>query len=93
MKQRRASKAAPLPPEPKAAVAKVRQLADSRRPRDTRQPIEFDMTKATASVINSVLQQDVIKAVLGAYIEGKGLEGAWQLQITGARLVPVEPAN
>ena len=48
------------------------------------------MTRATASVLNAALQADVVKAVLGAFIEGRGLEGAWQLQITGARLVPVE---
>jgi hypothetical protein len=55
-----------------------------------RQVIELDMSRATAGVINAALQQDVVKAVLGAYIEGRGLEGSWQLQITGARLVPVE---
>jgi len=48
------------------------------------------MGKATASVINAAMQQDVVKAVLAAYLEGKGLEGAYQLQITGARLVPVD---
>ena len=58
----------------------------------TRQTIELDMTRATASVLNAALQADVVKAVLGAYIEGRGLEGAWSLQITGARLVPVESA-
>lgn len=55
-----------------------------------RQIIEIDMNRATGSVLNSALQQDVVKAVLGAFIEGRGLEGAWSLQITGARLVPVE---
>ena len=67
-------------------------MKNKRTPNPERTVIELDMTRATASVLNAALQADVVKAVLGAFIEGRGLEGAWQLQITGARLVPVESA-
>ena len=67
-------------------------MKNKRTPKPERTVIDLDMGKATASVINAAMQQDVVKAVLGAYIEGRGLEGAWSLQITGARLVPVESA-
>ena len=67
-------------------------MKNKRTSKPERTVIDLDMTRATASVLNAALQADVVKAVLGAFIEGRGLDGAWQLQITGARLVPVESA-
>jgi hypothetical protein len=41
-------------------------------------------------VVNDLAKSPSVRIALTAFIEGRGLDGDWRLQITGAELVPAE---
>lgn len=55
-----------------------------------REPIALEATGAVISILSQSLQSSAARIALGAFCEGRGLEGQWRLEITGARLVPEE---
>jgi len=64
-----------------------------------RVPVELQDGKFARAVIQNVVGQvaetDAVKLVLGAYIDGAGLQGAWKLSLEVQRvvLVPVEEVS
>lgn len=55
-----------------------------------REPVALEATGAVISILSQSLQSSAARIALGAFCEGRGLEGQWRLEITGARLVPEE---
>ena len=55
--------------------------------------IDLNLAGPVGQAINAALQADIVKVALSSFMEGRGLEGQYRLQISGAKLVPSPKAG
>ena len=55
--------------------------------------IELNLAGPVGQALNAALQADIVKVALASFMEGRGLQGEYRLQISGATLVPSAPAQ
>lgn len=56
-----------------------------------RHPVDLKLDGALGRVLNEALHTKEVAATMNVLVEDRGLIGTWALQITSARLIPIEP--